>query len=216
MTLAFERGFEEEQKGVYTFKDTSEGTLARFIEWAYTGDYPAVISAIEPVETKTKETENTEANVKEENTVTVAETDFTFENHPLLAHIHLYIFCSIYLIPDLQNLAFGKMTACFTDLEKPNDLDTQYAVISALRVSFRKLPTHDPLLDWMAQYAAYSIDKLRTQGPFHDLLKSSPILASRMVLSLNPASSPPWKIQRPKYSYPHYDDSYGGYDDDAY
>ena len=221
MTLAFKRGFEEEQKGVYIFKDTSEGTLARFIEWAYTRDYPAVISAIEPVETRkpvetsTKETENTKTVVKE-NTVTLAETDFTSKNHPLLAHIHLYIFCSIYLIPDLQDLAFSKITACFTDLEKPNDLDTQFAVICALRVSFRRLPPHDPLLDWMAQYAAYSIDKLRTQGSFHDLLKCSPILASRMVLLLNPASSLPWKIQPPKYRYPHYTNGYDGYDDDDY
>ena len=201
MTLAFERGFEEKQKGVYTFKDTSEGTLARFIEWAYTGDYPAVISAIEPVET-----ENTEAKAKEENTVTGAKTDLTFENHPLLTHINLYIFCSIYLVPDLQDLAFSKMTACFTDLERPNDLDTQLAVISALRVSFHLLPAHDPLLDWMAQYAAYCIDKLRIQGSFHDLLKCSQMLASRMVHSLNPASLPPWQIQRPMHSYPHYDD----------
>ena len=201
MTLAFKRGFEEKQKGVYTFKDTSEGTLARLIEWAYTGDYPAVISAIEPVET-----ENTEAKAKEENTVTGAKTDLTFKNHPLLTHINLYIFCSIYLVPDLQDLAFSKMTACFTDLERPNDLDTQLAVISALRVSFHLLPAHDPLLDWMAQYAAYCIDKLRIQGSFHDLLKCSPMLASRMVHSLNPASLPPWQIQRPMHSYPHYDD----------
>lgn len=214
MALAFKRGFEEEQKGVYIFRDTSEGTLARFIEWAYTRDYPSVINPIAPVETSTKETENTKTVVKKRNTVPVAKTDFTFENHPLLAHIHLYIFGSIYLIPDLQDLAFSKMTACFTDLEKPNDLDTQLAVISALRVSFRKLPTHDRLLDWMAQYAAYSIDKLRTQRSFHDLLKCSPKLASRMVLSLNPASSPPWKIQCPKYNYPNYTDGYDDYDDD--
>lgn len=96
------------------------------IHLTYTGDYPTVISAIEsrePVEINTKETETT---------TTMAATDFTFENHPLLAHIHLYIFCSIYLIPDLQNLAFSKMTGCFIDLGKPNDLDTQSAVISAL------------------------------------------------------------------------------------
>ena len=152
------------------------------------------------------ETENTEAKAKEENTVTGAKTDLTFENHPLLTHINLYIFCSIYLVPDLQDLAFSKMTACFTDLERPNDLDTQLAVISALRVSFHLLPAHDPLLDWMAQYAAYCIDKLRIQGSFHDLLKCSPMLASRMVHSLNPASLPPWQIQRPMHSYPHYDD----------
>lgn len=65
------------------------------IHLTYTRDYPTVISAIEPrepVETNTKETETT---------TTMAATDFTFENHPLLAHIHLYIFCSIYLIPGL-------------------------------------------------------------------------------------------------------------------
>lgn len=45
-----------------------------------------MISAIEPVEKSTKETENT---------VAEAETDFTFENNPLLAHIHLYIFLQI-------------------------------------------------------------------------------------------------------------------------
>lgn len=201
MTLAFTRGFEEEQRGLYIFKDTSERTLARFIEWSYTGDYPSVISTIELMETSTKEIEKVEP-ITEKNAMTATETDFTFENHQLLAHIHLYIFASIYLIPDLQSLTFSKMTACFTDLEKPNDLDTQVAVIYTLRVSFGKLPTHDPLLDWMAQYAAYSIDKLRTQGSFHDLLESSPILASRTVLFLGPASLPPWKSRPPKYSCP--------------
>ena len=147
MVLAFKRGFEEEQKGVYIFKDTLEGTLVQFIKWAYTGDYPAVISAIESMETKTKKMGNIKANIKEKNTMTIIETDFIFKNHLLLVHIHLYIFCSIYLIPDLQDLALGKMMVCFIDLEKPNDLDMQFAVISMLCVLFCKLPTYDPLLD---------------------------------------------------------------------
>ena len=139
MALTFTRKFAEEQKGHYIFKDTSEGTLARFIEWAYTGDYPAVISALGPVKTSTKETESV---IKEKNTVTTAKPDLTLENHPLLAHVHLYIFCSIYSIPDLQHLTFSKMAARFMDLKKPNDPDTQVAVISTLRVSFGNLPTH--------------------------------------------------------------------------
>lgn len=139
MASAFTRGFVEEQNRLYIFKDTSEGTLARFIEWAYTGDYPVVVSAAEPGETSTKETEPV---VKEKNTVTTAGTDLTFESHPLLAHVHLYIFCSIYSIPDLQHLTFSKMAARFMDLKKPNDPDTQVAVISTLRVSFGNLPTH--------------------------------------------------------------------------
>lgn len=101
VTLAFTRGFEEEQRGLYIFKDTSERTLARFIEWSYTGDYPSAISAIEPAETSTKEIEKVEPIIEEKNAMTATETDFTFENHQLLAHIHLYIFASIYLIPDL-------------------------------------------------------------------------------------------------------------------
>lgn len=194
MALTFTRKFAEEQKGHYIFKDTSEGTLARFIEWAYTGDYPAVISALGPVKTSTKETESV---IKEKNTVTTAKPDLTLENHPLLAHVHLNIFCSTYSIPDLQDLAFSRITDCFIDL-MPNDPGAQVAVISTLRVSFGNLPTHDPLLDWIAQYAAYSIDNLRTQESLHDILKSSPIIASRIVLFMGPASLSPWKIKARK------------------
>ncbi|RDW68900.1 BTB/POZ domain-containing protein [Aspergillus mulundensis] len=43
IAAAFESGFEEGKKRVYTFQDVSEATLARFIQWAYTGHYPETI-----------------------------------------------------------------------------------------------------------------------------------------------------------------------------
>jgi hypothetical protein len=49
---AFERGFDEGDKGVYKFQDTSEGTLARFVEWSYTGDYPDIITGTHPPDRK--------------------------------------------------------------------------------------------------------------------------------------------------------------------
>jgi hypothetical protein len=52
---AFRNGFEEAQKGVYTFQDTSAGALGQFIEWAYTGNYPTVLNAYSPVQSETKE-----------------------------------------------------------------------------------------------------------------------------------------------------------------
>lgn len=52
---------------------------------------------------------------------------------------HLHIFCSIYLISDLQKLAFKKVKACYSDLGAPDSIGRQLAVIAALRVSFRKL-----------------------------------------------------------------------------
>jgi hypothetical protein len=81
--------------------------------------------------------------------VTVVGTSFTLDDHLLLAHIHLYIFCGIYHILKLQKLAFKKVTACFIDLEALDSLDRQLAVIAALCISFHKLSTQDPLLDWL-------------------------------------------------------------------
>ncbi|BCS28180.1 BTB/POZ domain-containing protein [Aspergillus puulaauensis] len=220
---AFDRGFGEGQKGLYTFQDTSEGTLARFIEWAYTADYPAIIKPTEADEQTTIKPESAQTNgIKDDSTddpdeKTVAPTttsgpNLTQENHPLLSHIRLYIFCSIYVIPDLQKLAFDRATTAFTELNEPTTLDTQLAVIAAMRVSFRKLLPSDQLLDWLAQYAAYNVYNLRVQRGFHDLLQESSTLSSRMVLSLRAASTPPWKAEPPKYEFVHYAPDYH-YDD---
>ncbi|KAL2825735.1 hypothetical protein BDW59DRAFT_179746 [Aspergillus cavernicola] len=189
---AFERGFVEGTKGIYTFQDTSDETLARFIEWAYTGDYPAIINPTSDHGRKTLKSEPDQPN---------HETDVTSENHPLLSHIHLYIFCSVYLIPDLQNLAFDRIRANFTELGKPDSPNTQLDVIAALRISFCKVLAPDPLLDWLAKYTAYTVDKLRVQSDFHDLLQESSSLTLRMVSLLNPARSAPWDNKPPKHDY---------------
>ncbi|KAF4244383.1 hypothetical protein CNMCM8980_010195 [Aspergillus fumigatiaffinis] len=202
---ALNGSFDEGRQGIYRFDETTEGTVARFIEWAYRGDYPTVISEIEPVQKSLSP--GIEADVEDKPIIAPPAADLTSENHPLLVHIRLYIFSGTYLIPELQRLAFEKVTACFTDLEKPHSLDTQLAVIDALRLSFLRLHEHDALLNWLSQYSAYCIDKLRLQSSFHDLLRDFPILSSRMMLSLNPASSPPWKITQPKYPFTHYSPS---------
>ncbi|GMF81807.1 unnamed protein product [Aspergillus oryzae] len=203
LIAALDSDLKEGQSGVYKFEEVTEGTIARFIEWAYRGDYPTTISGTNIGQTPTLP-EGTETDIDKKAANTTPETDFTSENHPLLVHIRLYIFSETYLIPDLQQLAYEKVTACLTDLDIPNSLDTQLAVIDALRLSFYRLPQHDNLLDWLAQYAAYCLDKLRVQGPFHDLLREFPTLSSRMILSLGPASSPPWRTAQPKYHFSHY------------
>jgi hypothetical protein len=211
---AFRNGFEEAQKGVYTFQDTSAGTLGRFIEWAYTGNYPTVLNAYSPVQGEAKEAGNAENKVVEDGrqkNIATESFDITSENHPLLAHIRLYIFCSIYFISDLQQLAFDKLSACLIDLKLPDNLSTQLAVVAALRVAFNRLPSQDPLLDWLAQYAAYCVDKLRLQKDFLDLLSEFPTLNSRMILSLNPGSSPPWETKTPNYFYAPYSPDCDGY-----
>ncbi|KAL2847258.1 hypothetical protein BJY01DRAFT_212779 [Aspergillus pseudoustus] len=202
---AFRSGFEESQNNIYTFQDTSAGTLGRFIEWAYTGDYSCVINATSPVRKKNEEGKSAGAKVEGEDSQTNSneELDF-FENDSLLANIRVYIFCCIYCISDLQQLSFEKMSTCLIDLDKPHQLDEHLAVIAALRVAFLGLPADDHLLDWLAQYAAYCVDRLRLQTDFLDLLREFPALSSRMIPYLVPASSPPWKTKIPSYFYAHY------------
>jgi len=92
----------------------------------------------------------------------------------------------------------------------PEALDTQLAIVSSLRLAFRKLPPHDPRSDWLAQYASHCVDKLRMQASFHDLLGESPVvLSSRMVLLLNPASQALWDLKLPKNKYLHSDPDAG-------
>lgn len=58
---AFTSEFAEGQDGEYTFSDTTDGTLARFVEWAYLGDYQA----------------------------SVISKDVELDNHPQLTHLQL-------------------------------------------------------------------------------------------------------------------------------
>ncbi|KAL4786149.1 hypothetical protein BJX76DRAFT_133444 [Aspergillus varians] len=195
---AFEGGFEEGRKGTYIFQDTSEGTVARFIEWLYTGDYPILLRATQSREGEATKEKRDGVQNREANTTTVEKADLTSESHPPLVHVRLYVFSSIYIIPDLQKLAFERTTAYFTDLNKPDSHDKQLTVIAALRISFQRLPTSDPLLDWLAQYAAYSVQQLQLQKEFHDLLREISALGSQMVRFLNPAYSPPWGTEQKK------------------
>ncbi|KAL5342186.1 hypothetical protein BJX70DRAFT_386295 [Aspergillus crustosus] len=144
-----------------------------------------------------EEAESSDKVQKRDSESQVPLVDLAPENHPLLAHIRLYVFCTIYLIPDLQQLSFSRIT-----------VTTQLCVIAGLRVSFRKLMLNDPLLDWLGQFAAYNARLLRVQRDFHDLLQECPNLGSRMVLSLDSAQSPPWQTAPPKYEFGHYTPGY--------
>ncbi|EAW25302.1 BTB/POZ domain-containing protein [Aspergillus fischeri NRRL 181] len=202
---AFTSGFAEGQDGVYTCSDTTDGTLARFIEWAYLGDYQASVISKDLVQTTLKASDDADEDNASSAAANVSEsTDVELDNHPLLAHLRLYIFSDAYLIAELKQLAYEKLTACFVDINRPQTLDQQRAIIASLRVAFLKIPLNDSLLDWLAHYAAYSVNQLRLQPSFHDLLEAAPALCSRMMNTLCPASTAPWQCQTPKHRFPPY------------
>ncbi|OJJ31268.1 hypothetical protein ASPWEDRAFT_31927 [Aspergillus wentii DTO 134E9] len=162
INAAFEKSFQEGQKGVYTCSDTCDGTLSCFIEWAYQGDY-----SIESSDTSTEGHDN-----------------------PLLTHIEIYIFSDIYNVPSLKQLAFNKLQTSLADTGKPDDKPTQQAIMALIHTAFTRISPYDDILDWLAQYAAYCVDRLQQQPSFQDLLEDHPALASRMMHWLNPATAP--------------------------
>lgn len=205
-SVALKHDFAERASGRYTFTETTLDTVAQFIEWAYTGDYTDItvidIDVPEPVQDE----DSPERLERQPPPVDGGESE-ALQAHTLLGHLRLYKFSEVYLVPQLKELAFGKFTAVLREMGKPRNLYEQLAVIDCLSLAFSELPLlplHDKLLEWLARYAAWSLDMLRLQRKFHNLLQTSPALSSRMMDTLIPASEAPWstKIKAPKYSVP--------------
>jgi hypothetical protein len=88
---AFIHRFQEKENGVYIFKETTEGTVTRFIEWAYRGDYPDAVYNAGLITNNEISAEDAKTDIVNSDT----NDDLTRDNHPLLSHIQLYIFCEI-------------------------------------------------------------------------------------------------------------------------
>lgn len=121
------------------------------------------------------------------------------------------------MVPDPKDLAFEKFTAAVMDMEKPTTLNEQLAVIDCLSLAFSKLPLHDMLPGWLAQYDAWCPSNFRLQPKSHRLLRQFPALSYRMMDTLNPASKAHWRVKSPKYRVPSYDarPSHDGEDEES-
>ncbi|KAL1954741.1 hypothetical protein VTO42DRAFT_741 [Malbranchea cinnamomea] len=176
--VAFENGFKEATEGVYKFEDTSEETLAQFIEWAYTGDYATIACTAADQSPERKEDEQ----------VSLQKENVTPQAHPFLEHVHLYLFGCIYLIPHLQDLAFRKLKVLALELGTPESLGAQATVITALCVSAPELAaTDDRLMEWLIQYAAYYFRQLRRHPYFHQTLAENINLSMKLLQHLQKA-----------------------------
>lgn len=187
LSTAIDGDFCEGQEKVYTFKNTHITTLARFVEWAYTGTYPEII----------EETEDWDSDSETEHQT--AETDSKLkdiskaaEKNEILSHVNLYIFAEIYMVPEIQTLAFERATAHLVKLRKPKTEVQKKDVIDVLLAAFSELTSDDTLVDWLARYASWCIEELRTHGAFLSLLIINPIACSKIFLAVRSANSPPW------------------------
>ncbi|KAJ5176636.1 uncharacterized protein N7482_002513 [Penicillium canariense] len=211
--VALTHGFSERESGRYTFTDTSQDTVAQFIEWAYRGDYTEMMLA--PIEVPQPKQLKDSAELP--NPELTGNENKALQAHTLLCHLRLYIFSDVYFVSGLKELAFEKFTAALENMGKPRNLNEQLAVIDCLSLAFSRVPLHDKLIEWLAQYAAWCLDKLRLQSQFHDLLQRVPALSSRMMDTVNPANEAPWNTTASSRNYhvPAYDTRADfGYEDD--
>lgn len=198
---------------LYTFGDTSDGTLVRFIEWAYREDYPDQISGfyltdinVKPSASADEDTENetTELGTREEaNNTMQAEVDEVTENNPLVSHLRMYGFAQVYGIEALGTMAFDRLTTCLEMIDVPREIMQQLAVVAALEIAFTTINRHDRLIEWLAHYASYCVEELRLQSTFHKLLEDVPILGSAMMRYMSPPLFAPWDFESEKINPPH-------------
>ncbi|KAJ5578409.1 uncharacterized protein N7459_007373 [Penicillium hispanicum] len=202
--VALKHDYLEGSSKRYTFTETTDDTVVQFIEWAYKGDYTGSTSA--PIATPQENTSEDPPQSPISKPPSEHLEDIKVpQAHTLLSHLRVYVFSEVYLVSGLKQLSFQKFTAVLMDMGKPKDLDEQLAVIDRLALAFSRLPLHDKLLEWLAQYAAWCLDKLRVQSQFHNLLKSLPAISSRMMEKLNPANEAPWDTKWHNYKVPSYD-----------
>lgn len=129
------------------------------------------------------------------NTQAAPVTDITARNeltNTLLYHLRVYVFSDTYLVAELKDLAFQKFTTAVKQLGQPKNIDEQLAIINCLSLAFTTLPPPDLLLAWLAQFAAWSLDILRLESKFLELLQDCPSLGCRMMDYLRPANDAPW------------------------
>ncbi|RDW68884.1 uncharacterized protein DSM5745_08644 [Aspergillus mulundensis] len=194
---AFEAALGGEKCEICVFQTTSESTLVRFIEWAYTGDYPAKISprraGPRAPQQDCDESKEPCVHIQQLAMIIDPDTDESLANHSLLAHVHLYIFARAYAIPGLRRLALEKAMATLRDLDQPITLRDRLAVMAALHASSTKLLRNDPFLEWIAQYAAYNIEHLRALGAFELLLVKRPQLGASIFWKILAGGQAPWQ-----------------------
>ncbi|KAI1905943.1 hypothetical protein LOZ12_006398 [Ophidiomyces ophidiicola] len=188
---AFSGTYKEGTERTYIFKETAEGILLRYIEWAYRDDYPHVLN---PDKSTASKDTNLPCGGDEEWKIDA--------NNPLLCHVKMYIFADTYLIAELKSLSFEKITKYLKEEGTLIKIDSQLAVIRMLDFASSNLLPDDDLLHWLGIYATWCLERLREQPAFHDIAGK---LVMYIVRYARQSSTAPWELSMPISKFPMYE-----------
>lgn len=178
---------------------TSNATLAHFIEWAYTGNYTVLSSSPEPLASE----EPPKKKIKQDNKAQPSETvDAKNESHihPLVSHMHLLVFDSLYKPHELERRICTKGAHVLYNMHFPSEnvrrlpqiREDELAVLDALKIAFTSLEDTHSMTKRLVHYAAWSLPKLRGHIQFTDLITSNPLCALRIMKLVEPLKKAPW------------------------
>lgn len=180
--------------GVMTLSDEREDTVARFVQWAYTGNYPDPEVPLTPT--------NSDPEVDD----SPSQGDDTDMNPILMAHARLYVFADRFNVQKLKKHTFDKLTVHIMGYGVPATRENKLAIIHLTRYTFGNLPeckTSDPLLVYLGLYASWCLSSLRTEPEFFELLEGDFDFMKELFAHVENGRRAPWEEAAKKHKLLH-------------
>lgn len=197
----------EGTSGEMTLADEREDTVARFIEWVYTGQYP---DPEPPSEDPTVAGETEEARFiaainslstsdRQEALLQSNSSDLEEDGDPvLMAHAMLYVFADRFNVQKLKQQTFAKLTARIVTIDVPRKRKSRLAIIYLVSYAFGNLPQcrpSEPLLEYLGVYASWILESLREEPEFFDLLESDIDFLKELLRHVRRGNKAPWGVE---------------------
>ncbi|CUS12645.1 unnamed protein product [Tuber aestivum] len=156
-------------EGIICLPDEEEETIAHFAEWAYTREY-----ALSPPPANTK-------------SCTEPRNDPWSDLHK---HLQVYVFSDKFNIRILMRLAESKFHSEINRLN-PNRNEDVVGLVELIDYAYDNLPTSDPILKFLTQYASWKLELLRPSEIFHSLMLDWPDFLNDLLMNLKGPSTKP-------------------------
>ena len=154
--------------GIIYLPDEEEEVMTLFTEWAYTGDYASKDHTLPAKEPKQSPWPS------------------------LHKHLELCAFAEKFNVPILKQLAESKF---YTEISpvaiEPNSSRNVSGLVVVIGYACNNLPSSDPILKFLAQYAAWKLELLRETASFNNLVSSQPDFLKELLMNVRGPKAKP-------------------------
>ena len=154
-------------EGIIRLPEEGKEVVMLFIEWAYTGDY-----------THEGDTPSGIPGLNQD------------PWSSLHKHLQLCVFSDKFNIETLKQLAESKFKTEINPLEPQGDKDAA-GLLMVIGYAYDNLPSSDPILKFLAQYASWKLELLRATVGFDSFILDRPDFLNQLLIYLNELSTKP-------------------------